>query len=365
MKSSTLFLLVVLPFMGVLIVEFVLFHSSDQARSLLKDPSNSKVGTTAGAPVRSSNDLYLPKKKAPSTFMESKAKFQLRFQEKLAVLSGVKQKTKSHQFVDLPQTKQSKDRIIYYLHIHKSAGSAMCIAARENGLKVADTNCNVQQDQRCCGWGDGLRAQEEYAAMTPYGFVANERDLYDTMDLKHYRYVVTLRKSKERYLSHWKHVIRWHYPSYMTNFSSWWRDQPDNWNFRKICGTACQSIPKYQITEELFVSTVKRLERFEDVLLFERFNQSFAQFAQHVGWTRMPVSIGRKKNVTYPSSDGDWEPMMSALDDALYELAEARHKNVPHAHYSKETLDNLHAYFESDKGSNCTSTCCAETCSLY
>ena len=363
MKSSGLLLLVVLPFLGVLLIEFILFHSSDETRLLFNGPSDPKIRTTDGVPDVSTNDFHPRSKKIPNTFMESKAKFRQRFQKKLAGLSAGK--LKAHEFVDLPPTAKSEARIIYFLHIHKSAGSAMCIAAKENGLKVADTNCNVQQDQRCCGWGDGLKAQEEYAAVTPYEFVANERDLYDAMDLKHYRYAVTLRNSKERYLSHWKHVIRWHYPSYTTNFSSWWRDQPDNWNFRKICGTACQSIPKYQISEELFAFTVKRLERFEDVLLFEQFNQSFALFAQHVGWTRMPVSIGPKKNVTYPSSEGEWDPMMSALDDALYELAEASHKNVPHAHYSKETLDNLQAYFESETGRSCTSACCADVCSLY
>jgi hypothetical protein len=267
--------------------------------------------------------------------------------------------------LDLPHSNQTEGRIIYYLHIHKSAGSTICSAARGNGLHVADTNCNVQRDQRCCGWSDELDAQKRYATTTHYTFVANERDMYEAMDPEHYRYVVTLRKSKDRYLSHWKHVVRWNFPAYLPTFSSWWKDQPDNWNFRKICGTACLQVPKYQISEYLFADTVRRLERFEDILLFERFNQSFAVFAQRVGWTKMPTSIGKKKNVTYPDSGDEWDPMMSILDDALYELAEARLFNVSQYTFPEATLERLQTYFTSEKGKACTSVCCAHQCSKY
>lgn len=267
---------------------------------------------------------------------------------------------------DLEPTDQREDRIIYFLHIHKSAGSTMCVAARANGLKVADTNCNVQRDQRCCGSADTFEAQQQYAMMTPYAFVANERDMYEAMDTDHYRYAVTLRQSRDRYLSHWKNVVRWHYPKFQMPFTAWWQGQPDNWNLRKICGSRCENVPKYQITKSLFEYTLARLKLFEDILLFDRFNNSFVRFAHNVGWTKMPISKGNKRNVTYPSTEGDeWDPMMSVLDDALYEVAMSRYDNLTHHAFSSRTRTSLTSYFRSNKGKECTTPCCADTCTQY
>jgi hypothetical protein len=128
------------------------------------------------------------------------------------------------------------DRITYLLHLHKSAGTHMCLAARANNVRVAATNCNVQNDQRCCGNGDTFEAQRTFAARTEFELVANERDMYSAMDTASYRYVVVLRDSRDRYISHWKNMCRQHNDT-STEFQDWWERQPDNWNTRKICGT--------------------------------------------------------------------------------------------------------------------------------
>ncbi|GAX20028.1 hypothetical protein FisN_1Lh491 [Fistulifera solaris] len=242
----------------------------------------------------------------------------------------------------------------------------MCIGAQTNGMKTSNKNCNVQRDQRCCGGGDDLSSQQTFALSTTKNFVANEQDMYDAMDLEHYRYVVTLRNSRDRYLSHWKHVVRAFYPNYTTDFVTWWQNQPDNWNFRKICGTRCMSVPKFQITESLFQYTVDRLQNFEDILLFERFNETFATFAQNVGWNKMPLTKGgKKKNVTYPDAGGEWDPLMSALDDALYEMGEARVRGESGTLLSTGTLEAVHRYFETGKDRFCDSPCCSSVCSAY
>jgi hypothetical protein len=290
-----------------------------------------------------------------------------------ATFMGPKRPRKTHPapvMVDLPPTNQSvlDDRIIYYLHIHKSAGSTICRAAEFNGLYVSETNCNVQVDQRCCGQDDSLEAQRDFAKSTKFNFVANEKDMYSTMDTEHYRYVVMLRDSRERYNSHWKHVYRrYNDDDTVENFTEWWTGQPDNWNVRKICGTPCMNTPKYGLTEQLWNQTLERLSLFEDVLFVDRFNESFTKFASRVGWTHMPVHQPLARHVDYPSTTDEFDPMMTALDDALYEFAEGMYRGIPQPYttLSTERRTALRDYFTRASERKCNTPCCAATCSTY
>jgi hypothetical protein len=190
-------------------------------------------------------------------------------------------------------------RIFYFLHIHKAAGTSFCEAAQKNKMLVNKRkNCNVQLDQRCCGYSDTLLAQQEFAKTTSYNFVANEQDMYTAMDTEHYRYILILRNSYSRYKSHYKHTIKRPYglgprhsrkPFYNDTFVSWWKGQPDNWNVRKICGTACQHVPKYSLSYEHFLFTLSRLLLFDDIIFVENFTNSFTTFAHKVGWEYMPI----------------------------------------------------------------------------
>lgn len=308
--------------------------------------------------------------------------------------------------VDLPSTNQTvvDDRIIYYLHIHKSAGTTICKAAKSNGLSVSETNCNVQVDQRCCGEDDSLEAQQDFALSTDYQLVANEKEMYAAMDTEHYRYVVMLRDSRDRYESHWKHVYRRYTKKddvenfkrthahrrnnekdtvenfagthehrrndekvTVENFTEWWTGQPDNWNVRKICGTPCMNTSKFGLTEQLWNHTVERLSQFDDVLFVDRFNESYTKFASRVGWTRMPVIQPITRDVDYPRMSDEWDPMMTALDDALYEFAEGMYQGIPfpYAAISTERRTALREYFARGREQKCNSPCCAATCSTY
>ena len=107
--------------------------------------------------------------------------------------------------------RQFPDRkLVYLLHIHKSGGTTMCQLAKFNQLSTSETNCNVQRDQRCCGQNDTLSAQTAFAREAPYDLVASEGRMYEGMDVESYQYIVVLRKSQERYFSHWKHVRRYY-----------------------------------------------------------------------------------------------------------------------------------------------------------
>ena len=102
------------------------------------------------------------------------------------------------------------EKIVYLLHIHKSGGTTMCQMARYNNISASATNCNVQIDQRCCGKDDSKEAQTKFAQTSRYDFVASEGRMYEGMDVEAYRYILVLRKSQERYFSHWKHARRFY-----------------------------------------------------------------------------------------------------------------------------------------------------------
>jgi len=274
-------------------------------------------------------------------------------------------------------------RIMYFLHIHKSGGTCLCQAAHFNKMAAPETNCNPQADQRCCGGEDSIEAQQKFARTTNLTFVANEGAMYEAMDVEHYRYILLLRKSRARYKSHWQHVYRNHKNA--SSFVAWWERQPDNWNLRMICGPRCMNVPKYQISKGLFDYTIDRLLKFEHFLFLENFNQSFIQFARFVHWRIMPVRLRRSsQNLIYPDDTAaeDWDLGMSALDDAIYEVAGHVYSQHGHAsalsassssssstkdlmNLSTETRRGLDLYFQQGPKRNCRNLCCHDTCSQY
>lgn len=362
------------------------------ANAKLKFPRNGQLvvdgkGKSPRQVLDSASLVNVEENKQGTTLSEArKRKFQQTLQETVDgkadnPLKGTKKMDPEIQaaqpkLVDLPARTSAlpsvDSRIIFFLHIHKSAGTTMCHAASANRQNVTRTNCNVQSDQRCCGGNDTLAAQQQFAAQTNLTFVANERDMYASMDGEHYRYVVMLRDSQSRYHSHWKNVCRNLLPRFRMPFADWWQGQPDNWNVRKLCGTACADVPKFRISRALFAYTLDRLEQFEDILLVERFNETFTAFASHVGWNKMPVRVHHVHNITYPSDSAPWDPLMSSLDDALYQYAEklyqikqAGHDYRPTRVFSEPVSQSLERYFTDGPLRNLRTFCGNTACSVY
>jgi len=385
-------------------------------------------------------------------------------------------------------------------------------------------NCNVRNDMRCCWYGsdDGLvgghdkhkdtktsaankgkhrnkfnnlydfkdnndyntyhrfnetemaAAAIRFASEAPYDFVATEKELAGPMLPDHFDYVVSLRDSRDRYGSHWRHVKRdaetiWrrkktvagkrlllrerherfhlkhnqrlagvhqaadskssdedevtkerkddpgHYnltvwdPKVkrlfpVGNFTRWLEGQPDNYNLRMVCGSACSGVPKYKITGELFAFSLERLwVNFSHVILVEDMEASLGSFATAYGWNvsleedhnghaKAKASAKANANAKAKSIHGrpfpvdtSWDPYMTVLDDALYELArrklQQQQQSPPSAktvggdgaplvppvrlvwkeEYSREALPNqdlIEAYFREGPLRNCTNPCC-------
>ena len=213
------------------------------------------------------------------------------------------------------------NRIIYFLHIHKSGGSYICNLARVNEMQSNyKQNCNVQADQRCCGNDDSLDGLENFAHSTPYNFVANERYMFNTMHHMYYYYITTVRDPMARYLSHYKHVA----PRY--SFKVWLYGQPDNWYTRHLCGMKCATIPKYGLNVSHYQTAKYMLAGFDAVIpLNASFEREYNKMAKELGWnhTLNKNKYSNKRNYKFDTSSiRDYQQyLMTGLDGQLFKFA--------------------------------------------
>jgi len=305
-------------------------------------------------------------------------------------------------------------KILYFVHIHKSAGSLFCRLAFKNQVNAnQEHNCNVQDDQYCCGGQDTMKAQTSYANYTYWDLVATERELYDNLAPDYYDYIVTLRDSKERYYSHWSHLrsmapvgpgiqrggfgdSAWITGNHtivnrrieerpvpagvdpLGDFSFWFRGQPDNWNTRILCGAKCRFCAKFQITRQLFEYTLQRANTFAHFLFVEDMETSYNQIAEAYQWQNysqvaseylMEHRSNRRRNksfVTFQLAQEEWDPLMSALDDALYEFAQRKFHHVPKEELWKPFRNQnvVDRYFSEGHSRRCPNACCGN-CTAY
>ena len=242
----------------------------------------------------------------------------------------------------------------------------MCSFAKKNGMTANYArNCNVQGDWHCCGNADTLEAQHNFATTTNFSFVSSESYMYKAMDHQGFYYAVVLRHSRERYMSHYQRVARasaWWPFTHPGTFETWWTYQPDNWNFRMICGSDCANTPKYQISRKQWDETLRRLKSFDSIIFLENFTATFQLFANKVGWTN--VSSRSEENVaSYEREEIPMAPFMTALDDALYEYAQQLMSGSRELGIT--TGSAIESYFAQGSLQGCTNQCCGNcSCSL-
>jgi len=318
-------------------------------------------------------------------------------------------------------------KVLFFVHVHKSAGTLLCDLVKRNNLATKGKNCNIQTDQHCCGHTDHIQEQITYANTTRFDLVAIEREMYTAMAPDQYDYIVAFRQSQARYYSHWRHLRSSVHKSARTRpgtaawlmhdnttlsglqyiqeqqrvplghrrartrpntntiallgtFQQWIQYQPDNWNTRIICGPPCMPKGKYRITRKLFHHVLDRLNLFRHFVFVEDFSNSFNKMADSYGWKvqHKPGVVANQRDkkkspsaaaaaATVQLQNEKWDGMMSVLDDAIYEFAERKYKNVSqHVLWSKFTnQEELDSYFvNGPTTNNCTNACCGE-CSLY
>jgi hypothetical protein len=265
-------------------------------------------------------------------------------------------------------TPKIQNRTIYFLHIHRSGGSFMCSYAKQNNMTANfGNNCFVQSNHLCCGDSDTLDAQRNFATGTQFSYVASSGPMYQSMDTDSYYYATTLRNSKSRYLSQFYHHMT-SVPGKMgdssddtigTFLEKWLQHQPDNWNVRMICGTDCAHAPKFKISRDQWETTLSRLKNFGSILFMESFPDSYQEFANTVGWTKV-LNIPIKETHYNNESESTLSkyPFMTILDDALYEFARRQMKLQKGILLS--TYKSMNAYFKEGNSTECDNPCCGE-----
>ena len=226
----------------------------------------------------------------------------------------------------LASLSSAERKIVFLLHIHKSAGSTLCEMAGANG-EIVNTvaNCNVQQNQRCCG-GDSLLEHRAYARTSRYTFVAAEGPMYSVMDHAHFEYVVIMRRSIDRYYSHYRHVERLYRGG--STFEAWMDGQPDNWNVRQLCGTRCLRVPKFKLAITHYLYTLNRMRAFDFVIRLDHFQSDLRRFAGARHWSeRLDLHVNPGEHGTGSPNAAAFRAM-TYLDDAL--AAGLEEPRVPH-----------------------------------
>jgi hypothetical protein len=263
-----------------------------------------------------------------------------------------------------------------FMHIHKGGGTALCNIMHKLRMRSSYKNCLVQPDMRCCG-GDSLQIHSEFARRTPFRFVANEKMMYDAIDKKSFVYVTIMRKSSARYLSHFMHVsMALSKRVAFSEFYDWWSRQPDNYIVRQLCGKPCESVAKFHLSRDHLEYAMARLRMFDDIMFLESWDESYTAFAKKYGWRLDSINVDKAKinsmhhlvtnykRVEESVLAKPMDPLMTALDDALYEFATAVAKQETVV-FNSSTIETVDAYFREGQKRACHNRCCSAKCSSF
>ena len=253
-----------------------------------------------------------------------------------------------------------RDKIAFYVHIHKSGGTTVCKTAQTNGEEVnSHNNCNMKGDgpwtitektlSRTC--------EERYqlAKENGYSFVAMERFLLeDELDCKdRFLYVLMLRDPEKRHKSHIdvhrygivqdKHRGFVGEEKIKTKRKKLKREvksdlgialmdndlSGDNYLTRILLGERGfnGTLPLGSITYKHGEDAKKKLEQFDIILRLEKFDEDKVQLVKHLGWTKwIGVANARAKEQvdSFDSNEGDGPTtfeVSNSIDAALYKHA--------------------------------------------
>lgn len=207
------------------------------------------------------------------------------------------------------------DKVWYFQHIHKSAGTTICNIARDT-MKARDEhkNCNVfvGDDVPCCG--STPEEMRKWALERPggYNFVANEQYMYDHMDTEAFAYVFNTRDPRARMVSDYLFVKRFKDVGHtMDDFLfKWDRRRGDNYMVRCICGERCYNLPCGALTEEHLQYAMDRLERFTYVFTVEELEYT----------TRGTPFHAERHDLVGTGGDAEKAQLMAQLRDPRYDF---------------------------------------------
>lgn len=268
-----------------------------------------------------------------------------------------------------PMKSLKKQKVLYFLHVHKAGGSTLCKLAQLNKVNVNKlTNCNVflsladkKRKNFCCG--EDYKKQADFVLKTKYELVANEGYMFDTMNTEVFDYLTVLREPRTRLVSHYLFARDGFAPAgTMDNFTEWVLRQPDNYVTRVICGVKCENIPRGKLTATHLDYAKQRLNAFAYVLILENMEQSLKLLQVGRGWNQVVPQVSNshksadKSQIVQLSQQHSIDNLVT-LDNEIY--AYAKYLNS----VAIETALHRQAY--AALGKKCISPCCAKQCSFF
>lgn len=237
-------------------------------------------------------------------------------------------------------------KIVYFQHIHKSAGTTICKIARKAYKARPKQNCNVDvgEQQPCCGRTP--LENRKWAIERPggYNFVANEQFMYDYMDTEAFDYLFSTRDPRARMVSDYLFQKRYH-PEITTLdyfLYKWDRRRGDNYMLRCICGQKCFFLPCGELTMEHLQYAMDRLDRFAYVFTVEEFEYTTrgTHFHKKERANVYPGSSDKKHDLIKQLHKPKYEKLFF-LDDVLHsharQLAMQRIARLKMDEYQKES----------------------------
>jgi len=200
-----------------------------------------------------------------------------------------------------------RERLIYWLHFHKSGGTSVCTAAQKNDEVVPnDGNCNFAWvkglDSPVHGAGEVASAKESapptksyfpmatvrqqvaYMRSVNVTFLGNEVALPSELPARKDAILATmLRDPMERAYSHYR-FNEGIGNDRNTSLHYWLAHTPDNWITRQLCGLECWSIRHGHLNDSHLEVAHRHLRQFELVGALEDWSGAAQRMSNAFGW---------------------------------------------------------------------------------
>ena len=237
------------------------------------------------------------------------------------------------------------ERPVYFLHLHKNAGTTLCNLALQNGVcapvslsrkdaaSFFGKNCNPSIIDASALWTNDETELRRYIAKRRVDFFANEWSLPAMVHPGTVRLVVTFRAPIKRLLSHCGNDEACTVKPENGNFATMRLSACDS-EWRKLskdppleCETGRDSpyrqwvpapfatvhdVATFFATPDMLAVAKKRLELFDTVLVVERFAEAGPLLKEHLGWTAQN-DIAHLRKGTNQSTDDRVEALNPTL----------------------------------------------------
>ena len=173
---------------------------------------------------------------------------------------------------------RSRRKMLYHLHVHKSAGTHIFHRAREmktwgrKPLKLyPSSDATVYRHAHSLSW---LNRSDISMVKNEYILPSNMHELWGV-----FSGVVVVRDPAMRSYSHYSHVCvqlskaNGHDPL-CASFEEWALAQPDNFLTRVLCGENCKDVPRGGLTSGHLALAIQRLYEFDVVVDLDNLKQS-------------------------------------------------------------------------------------------